>query len=162
MALLSHFVGLPMSYVLVQLAAVLLLPVGVYRYAKIWVGERGASYAALASVFLGSLSMLLYQAGQLSTTTAAPLFLLAVPYIDEWACAGDSKSLIKGLALTFAVAAAHHVTFIFGTFLFLLPVLWLAIIDRDKDANGESRLISGVLTRAGIFAALMGFGVAIV
>src|SRR5262245_10846120 len=121
MALLSHFVGLPMSYMLVQLVAVLLLPVGIYRYAKIWVGERGASYAALASVFLGSLSMLVYQAGQLSTTTAAPLYLLAIPYIYEWIRAGETKSLIKGLALAFAAAAAHHVTLIFGSFLFLLP-----------------------------------------
>ncbi|MCU1306921.1 MAG: integral rane protein [Acidobacteriaceae bacterium] len=162
MALLSHFVGLPMSYMLVQLVAVLLLPVGVYRYARIWVGERGASYAALASVFLGSLSMLVYQAGQLSTTTAAPLYLLAIPYIYEWLRAGESKSLVKGLALAFAAAAAHHVTLIFGSFLFLLPVLWLAIIDREKDASGETRSVAGVLTRAGIFAALMGFGAAIV
>src|SRR5258706_11803549 len=113
MALLSHFVGLPMSYVLVQLAAVLLLPVGVYRYAKIWVGERGASYAALASVFLGSLSMLLYQAGQLSTTTAAPLFLLAVTYLYGWALAGANPSLFKSLALYVGLAAGHHLTFIF-------------------------------------------------
>src|ERR671932_1395685 len=32
MALLSHLFGLQLSYMLVQLAAVLLLPVGVYRY----------------------------------------------------------------------------------------------------------------------------------
>src|SRR6266567_1213579 len=69
-ALLSYLVGLPMAYMLVQLAAILLFPVAVFRYAQIWVDERAASYAAVASVFLGSLAMLVYQAGQLSTTFA--------------------------------------------------------------------------------------------
>src|SRR4030095_7652400 len=65
MALLSHFVGLPMSYMLVQLVAIVLLPIGVFRYAMIWVrDEAAASYAAIGSVFLGSLSLLVYQAGQ--------------------------------------------------------------------------------------------------
>src|SRR5437867_11803038 len=51
-ALISYLVGLPMAYMLVQLFAILLLPVAVFRYAKIWVDERAASYAAVASVFV--------------------------------------------------------------------------------------------------------------
>ena len=70
-ALLSHFTGLTYAYLFVQLGVVLLLPVGVYRYARLWVDERAASYAAVGSVFLGSLAMLVYQSGQLPTTTAA-------------------------------------------------------------------------------------------
>src|SRR3981081_3820524 len=73
MALFSYFMGMPAAYMLVQLIAVLLLPVGIYRYARIWVDERAASYAAIGSIFLGSLSMLVYQAGQLSTTTPTPI-----------------------------------------------------------------------------------------
>ena len=45
-ALLSNVVGLKMGYMLVQLIGVLLLPVGVYRFARIWVEDRAASYAA--------------------------------------------------------------------------------------------------------------------
>lgn len=163
-ALLSYLVGLPMAYMLVQLAAILLLPVGVYRYARIWVEERAASYAALASVFLGSLAMLVYQAGQLSTTTAAPLYLLAIPYIYEWTRAGDTRSLLKGMALTLAAAVSHHVTLIFGSVLFLLPVLWLAILDRnsDREKTGGERSTAGVATRAAIFAGMMAVGVGIV
>src|SRR5882672_554173 len=52
-ALLSNIVGLNIGYMLVQLAALLLLAVGVYRFAKLWVDERSAGYAALGSVFLG-------------------------------------------------------------------------------------------------------------
>ena len=79
-ALVSSVAGLKMAYMLVQLVAVLLLPVGVFRFAKIWVDERSASYAALGSIFLGALSFLVYQAGQLATVASAALYLNALPY----------------------------------------------------------------------------------
>ena len=87
-ALLSNVAGLKMGYMLVQLIAVLLLPVGVFRFAKIWVDERAASYAALGSIFLGALAFLVYQAGQLATVTSAALYLNALPYFYEWATRG--------------------------------------------------------------------------
>ena len=39
---------------LVQLAAVVLLAVGAYRFAQLWVDERAASYAGVLAVFAGS------------------------------------------------------------------------------------------------------------
>src|SRR5258708_37671039 len=59
-ALLSNVVGLKMGYMLVQLIAVLLLPVGVFRFAKIWVDDGESSYSALGSIFLGALAFLVY------------------------------------------------------------------------------------------------------
>src|SRR5689334_11077401 len=91
-ALFSKLIGLNMGYMLVQLLAIMLLPVGVYRFAKIWVDERSASYAALGSVFLGALSFLVYQAGQLATVTSAALFLNALPYFFEWSTRSDVRS----------------------------------------------------------------------
>src|SRR5512141_3358285 len=79
-ALVSTVAGLKMAYMIVQLVAVLLLPVGMFRFAKIWVGERSASYAALGSIFLGALSFLVYQAGQLATVASAASYLNALPY----------------------------------------------------------------------------------
>ena len=38
-ALFSHIMGLEMAYMFVQLIAILLLPVGMYRYARLWVDE---------------------------------------------------------------------------------------------------------------------------
>ncbi|MBV8630018.1 MAG: hypothetical protein JOZ83_03785, partial [Silvibacterium sp.] len=80
-ALLSNLLGLDMAYMAVQLTAVLLLTLGVYRFSLLWVSPRAASFAALASVFLGSESFLVYSAGQLGTTFAAPLYLNALPYL---------------------------------------------------------------------------------
>src|SRR6476620_6832034 len=152
LALFSHVMGLNLAYALVQLIAILLLPVGVYRYARIWVGERAASYAAIGSVLLGSLAALVYQAGQLSTTWAAPLYLIALSYFYEWSREGKFIALLKALALTLAAASAHHVTLLFASVLFTIPVLITAMMDRKRD--GADSTSAGVVTRAAVFAAL--------
>src|SRR5580692_7014010 len=94
-AMVSHVLGLDLAYMAVQFAAILLLAVGVYRFSLLWVGARAASFAALASVFLGSESFLVYSAGQLATTSAAPLYLNALPYLYEWVRHGKWRSFIK-------------------------------------------------------------------
>ena len=159
-ALLSNVVGLKMGYMLVQLLAVLLLPVGVFRFAKIWVDDRAASYAALGSIFLGALAFLVYQAGQLATVASAALYLNALPYLYEWMTEASPRSLIKGVAVSLTAAAAHHVTLIFGVVLFAGPVLWTAYLDaRDERVAGS---IWGVLSRAVVFAVLVAAGVGVV
>lgn len=159
-ALLSTLLGLNMAYMVVQLIAVLLLPVGVYRFARLWVNERAASYAALGSIFLGALAFLVYQAGQLATVASAALYLNALPYFYEWSARAWVRSLVKGVVLSLAAAAAHHVTLIFGMVLFAGPVLWLACLDsREGRVEGS---VPGVVTRAVMFAALAGVGVCVV
>jgi hypothetical protein len=159
-AVLSNLVGLKMGYMLVQLIAVLLLPVGVFRFAKIWVDERAASYAALGSIFLGALAFLVYQAGQLATVASGALYLNALPYFYEWAKLSSVRSLVKGVALSLTAAAAHHVTLIFGVVFFAGPVLWIACLDaRDRHSDSS---VAGVISRALLFAGLVGIGVGIV
>ena len=140
LALVSQVIGLDMAYMLVQFVAILLLALGVYRFSLLWVDRRAASYAALASVLLGSEAFLVYSAGQLSTTFAAPLYLNALPYIYEWIRQGNRRSLLKGASLAVSAAAAHHATLLFGSFLFAVPVLVLAILDirenREPHAAG--------------------------
>lgn len=156
-AVFSYIVGLPLALMLVQLIAVVLVPVGVYRFARLWVDERASSYAAFLSVFIGTLAFLVYSAGQLSTTLSAPIYLLALPYFYNWSRFSDGKALLKGVVITLAAASVHHVTLIFGSFLFALPVLWLAIVDRDEDKSAAP-----ILARAGVFAAIAAIGVGVV
>lgn len=159
-AFFSSAVGLTMAYMLVQLIAVLLLPVGIYRFARIWVDERSASYAALGSIFLGALAFLVYQAGQLATVASAALYMNALPYFYEWAAQSRFASLFKGLAISLAAAAAHHVTLIFGAVLFVVPVLWVACSDvRHKQVEAS---IPGVVFRALVFVILGGAGAGVV
>ncbi len=159
-ALLSNVVGLQMGYMLVQLIGVLLLPVGVYRFAKIWVDERSASYAALGSIFLGALAFLVYQAGQLATVCSAALYLNALPYFYDWMMQGSGRALLKGVVVSLTAAAAHHVTLIFGVVFFAGPVLWIACLDAKRERASAS--VGGVLGRAVVFGALVSGGVAIV
>ncbi len=152
-ALFSHLFGLTGAYMFVQLIVILLLPVGMYRYALLWIPEREASYAAVGSVFLGSLAMLVYQSGQLPTTTAAALTLNALPFFYRWTRDGGVRQLLKGAAISMAGAAAHHVTFLFGAILFALPVLWLSLLDREQSPRKASAV--AVLARAAVFAVIV-------
>ena len=157
-ALLSHVVGLVEAFMLVQLAAVVLLAVGAYRFAQLWVDKRAASYAGVLAVFAGSIAFLVYSAGQLPTTMSASLYFLALPYFYSWCVSARWRSLLKGIALTLAAASAHHVTLLFGSVLFALPVLWLAWHDgRKRDQYG-----TGIIGRAFAFAAIVVIGVGIV
>ncbi len=159
-ALLSYIVGLNMGYALVQLFAVLLVPVGVYRFAKLWVDDVAASYAALGSVFLGAVAFLVYSAGQLSTTLAAPLYLNALPYFYDWSRRGRIRPLLKGVFLSLAAASVHHVTLLFGAIFFAVPVLWLAWMDERAETDGSGAF--KVWSRGAVFVALVSVGVAIV
>ena len=157
-ALLSYLVGLTEAFMLVQLAAVVLLAVGTYRFAQLWVDDRAAGYAGALAVFAGSISFLVYSAGQLPTTLSAPLYFLALPYFYSWCISSSWRSLAKGVALTLAAASAHHVTLIFGSVLFALPVLWLAWYD------GRKKGIAGapIAARGFIFAIVAAVGVGVV
>src|SRR5579872_1114198 len=145
-AVISRLVGLDMAYMAVQLAAILLLVVGVYRFALLWVSPRAASLAALASVFLGSESFLVYSAGQLGTTSAAPIYLNALPYLFLWLRHGRIGSFVKAIVLFAAAAAAHHATLLFGSLLFAVPVMVLAFVDRqDEERVSPSALIGRIV-----------------
>jgi hypothetical protein len=158
LALVSRVVGLDMAYMTVQFAAILLLALGVFRFSLLWVNRRAAAFAALASVFLGSECFLVYSAGQLSTTFAAPLYLNALPYLFQWIRHGDRRSFFKGAVLFVAAAAAHHATLLFGSLLFALPVLALAILDRH---DGERGSVRALLLRTGGIALVVGAAIAV-
>jgi hypothetical protein len=125
----------------------------------LWVSPRAASFAALASVFVGSESFLVYTAGQLGTTSAAPIYLNALPFLYEWVRRGRWQSFVKGIALFMAAAVAHHATLLFGSFFFALPVLVLAWLDRE---DGQRLSMPAFLTRSISFAVVSGVAIAIV
>jgi hypothetical protein len=170
LALTSQFIGLDMAYMAVQFVAILLLTLGVYRFSLLWVDRRAAAFAALASVFVGSECFLVYSAGQLSTTFAAPLYLNALPYLFQWVRHGKSRSFLKGGALFVAAAAAHHATLLFGSLLFALPVLALVIVDRDRQETdrqegartSERTSAPQFLLRTGSIVLVVGAAVALV
>jgi hypothetical protein len=167
-ALASHVFGLTYAYMAIQLVAILLLAVGVYRFSLLWVTPRAASFAALASVFLGSESFLVYSAGQLATTSAAPIYLNALPFLFEWIRFGRWRAFIKATFLFAAAAAAHHATLLFGSFFFALPVVALAIMDRHEGEESSTGAVIArtagivILVTALIVAVLLPFWIALI
>ena len=155
LALVSYVTGLDMAYMVVQFVAILLLTLGVYRFARLWVDPRAASLAALASVFLGAESFLVYSAGQLSTTFAAPLYLNAMPYLYQWVRRGGWRSFVKGATLAIAAAAAHHATLDFRIFAFRPPRVGLGVARPGRKTN-EYRLQASSRVRSAhvLFVAL--------
>jgi hypothetical protein len=167
-ALVSRILGLDMAYMAVQLAAIMLLVVGVYRFSLLWVGPRAATIAALASVFLGSESFLVYSAGQLGTTFAAPIYLNALPFLFEWTRHGKWRSFLKASVLFTAAAAAHHATLLFGSIFFAVPVLALALLDRQDGERISTPAFVGrtvtiaVVVVAAIVIVLLPFWIALI
>ncbi|MEA2543764.1 MAG: hypothetical protein QOH35_5130 [Acidobacteriaceae bacterium] len=167
-ALVSRITGLGMAYMAVQFAAILLLALGVYRFSLLWVNPRAASYGALASVFLGSESFLVYSAGQLGTTSAAPIYLNALPYLYDWVRYGRWRSFLKASVLFTAAAAAHHATLLFGSLFFALPVLALVLVDGGEDKQAAWRpflfrtMTITILVGAAIAIVLLPFWIALI
>lgn len=159
-AMFSHLIGLTWGFMLVQGIVLLLLPVGVYRFARLWVPQRAASYAAFGSIFLGTLCLLVYQDGQIGTVSSTSLFLLALPYTYTYIVRGEKKDLILGLCIACTAAAAHHATLLFGIIFFAFPLVWLAIADYRKLHPGES--IREPLKRMLLIGGLAGAGILIV
>lgn len=158
-ALISPLFGFDLAYMVVQLAAILLLVVGVYRFSLLWTGPRAASIAAFASVFLGSESFLVYSAGQLATTFAAPIYLNALPFLFDWVRHGNRRAFSKGSILFIAAAAAHHATLLFGSIFFAAPVLALVIFDK---VEGQRIAIGTFIARTMAIVLTVGAAVAIV
>lgn len=167
-AVLSNVLGLDLAYMAVQFIAILLLVVGVYRFSKLWVSPRAASIAAFASIFIGSESFLVYSAGQLGTTFAAPIYLNALPFFFDWIRHANWRSFLKATALFTAAAAAHHATLLFGSILFAAPVLVLALLDSRDDeefslpAFGIRTVAIALVTGAAIAVVLLPFWIALI
>ena len=113
----------------------------------------------LASVFLGSESFLVYSAGQLGTTCAAPIYLNALPFLFEWVRYGKWRSFLKASVLFTAAAAAHHATLLFGSIFFAVPVLALVILDRQ---DGERISTPAFIGRTVAIVVVVGAAIAVV
>lgn len=159
-AMLSHVIGLPYGFMVVMGTVIFLLPLGVYRFCRLWVSERPASYAALCSVFLGSLCQLAYHAGQIGTISSTTLFLLAIPFAHEYVVRGSRRDFFLGIAISLTAAAAHHATMFFGLIFFIPPTFWLMVRDW-RSANPESSL-EAPLKRMILFATAGALGILVV
>lgn len=134
-AFLSFFIGdLRHSFAVVQTAAMLTMTVGMYRFARLWVSDEAAGWAAIWLVFSSAMAETIHVFGQLPTTFSLGLLLNALPYTYRWIDEGRPGHLARSWALTAATTGAHHVTTLFGSVFITAPVILLALVQHFRTA----------------------------
>ncbi len=122
LGILMRFMDMRIAFIILQLLAIGLLIVGVFRFSRLWVNDKAASYAAMLCAFSTSISETLHIFGQLPTLLSIALFLNAIPHISSWIERGRKRDFVLGLFLTAATTSVHHVTPLFGTVFFVAPI----------------------------------------
>lgn len=129
-AFVSFFVGdLRLAFALVQTSAMVVMTLGMYRFARLWVSDEAAGWAAIWLVFSSAMAETIHVFGQLPTTFSLGLLLNALPYTFAWIDEGKPRHLIRSWALTAATTGAHHVTTLFGSVFITAPVVVLALVE---------------------------------
>ncbi len=131
-AAFSKLVGLEAAFVIVQICALLLLTIGVYRFSRLWVDDEAAANASLLLVVSSAIAETVHLFGQLPTTFALAFLLNALPFIRSWVFDGRIVDLAKGTVVLAACTAGHHVTTLFGSVFFLGPVLVAGLLHQSR------------------------------
>lgn len=119
---LSQIMPLRAAFVVVQLLALILLTVGVYRFSLLWVPPVAAGYAAIFLSLSSAISETVHLFGQLPTIFSLAIFLNGMPYVYRWIAEGGLGNFAAAVIFGAATTAAHHVTTIFGAVLFIIPI----------------------------------------
>ena len=153
-ALLSKLLGLEAAFVVVQLVGIVLVVVGVFRMAKLWVADDAAKWSALLAVVSTSIGEAVHVFGQLPTIVALGLLLNATPHVDQWMRTGSKRSLVLAVTTLAATTACHHVTTLFGSVFFIGPIMARVVVDGWRSAD-TSRNVWASLTRSVVFGTLL-------
>ena len=129
-AAVSFLTGdLRLAFGIVQATAMVLMTIGMYRFAQLWVSKEAAGWAAIWLVFSSAMAETIHVFGQLPTTYSLSMLLNALPFTYAWIVRGKPSDLAKCWALTAATTGAHHVTTLFGSVFITAPVLVLALVE---------------------------------
>ena len=138
LGLLMRLVDMRIAFIALQLLATALLIIGVFRFSRLWVNDKAASYAAMLCVFATSISETLHIFGQLPTILSIALFLNAIPHISGWIEHGRKSDFLLAICLTAATTSVHHVTPLFGTVFFVAPIgvaAWLSNLQQRQSSK---------------------------
>ncbi len=122
-ALISFVSSIKTGYILSILFSTVLTTIGVYRFSRLWVNHRAASYAALLTVLSSSIAETVHVFGQSPTMFVIGVLLNSLPFIWWYVEDGDIKNLLRAWAILMVAVAGHHVTTIFGMVFFCGPIL---------------------------------------
>ncbi|WP_435256747.1 hypothetical protein ACSBLW_11430 [Thioclava sp. FR2] len=152
---LQYVMPLRAAFVVTMLLGLILLTIGVYRYALIWVEPRAAGYAAISLALSSSISETVHLFGQLPTIFSLGVFLNGLPSVYGWIVGGRWRDFLTAVLFACATTAAHHVTTLFGSVLFILPLAPLSLrvvaeLNSEKTRKQRYKSLSWAFMR-GIF-----------
>lgn len=147
---------LRLAFGIVQACAMIVMTVGMYRFAQLWVSKEAAGWAAIWLVFSSAMAETIHVFGQLPTTYSLALLLNALPFTYRWIVEGRPSDLAKSWAFTAATTGAHHVTTLFGSVFITAPVMVLALLERFRrekwdEPGAHPRFVTGDNWRALVF-----------
>lgn len=159
LALVGRVVGWQNAFAVVAALAVVLVVLGVYRFARLWVPSRAAGMAAILAAASTSIAEALQVFGQLPTLLAVGLLLNGLPAADRWIRQARFSSLVTALACAAATTGVHHVTTLFGSVFLTGPVVVAAVLATPRPPAPSSivaRLgrFTRPLLRAGVYGLL--------
>ena len=110
LALLGFVTGLEFAYVIITFVLMVLLPIAVYMFSKVFISEEAAGYAAIISVFLPGILMSVYGWGQYTTIFSLVITLFAVPSFHKFVTKGGLFYFAELIFLFEVAIASHHFT----------------------------------------------------
>jgi hypothetical protein len=141
LALLGSATGLESAYVVINLLLMVLLPIAIFKFAKVFISEEEAGYAALVSVFFPGILFSVYVWGQYTTIFSLVVTLVAIPAFYNFIKKGGVLTFAILICVFEAAIASHHFTgLIFAPL--LLAMAFIAIIFKREITlkNGLKRL----------------------
>ncbi|MFW2590243.1 hypothetical protein [Sagittula sp. SSi028] len=159
---LQYLMPLRAAFVVTMMSGLVLLTLGVYRFSLIWVEPRAAGYSAIFLVLSSSISETVHLFGQLPTIVSLGIFLNGLPSVYRWIVGGRWRDFLTAVLFACATTAAHHVTTLFGSVLFTLPLAPLSLkvvaeLNTDKTRLQRYKCLTWAFAR-GIFLAVFMVG----
>jgi hypothetical protein len=147
LAMLGFITGLETAYVIITILLMTLLPIAIFMFAKVFVSEEAAGYAALISVFFPGILYSTYVWGQYTTLFSLVVILFTVSAFAKFIKNGG-RLLFVELILLFEVAvASHHFSGLIFAPLLLLSTFVTILVKKEiswKTSTKRLLLFAGV------------------
>ncbi len=141
-ALLSIFGGIEVGYAIISLALMLLLPLAIYMFSRIFLSKGESGYAAMIGVFIPSIALSNYVFGQLPTIFSLVSSLLLGFYLHRFLSVGSIKDWAISISLMGVTTCSHHLTALLFVPLTVIIISTTTLIERENEKRALIKRMS--------------------
>jgi hypothetical protein len=140
LATLGNIIGLELAYRLLTFCLMLLLPMVLYNFSRIFIDDLSARYSSLIAVFLSSLFIITYIFGQYPTLFSLLSALTAGQFIYRYLVTGGRYALSQAICCTAITVALHHFTAVFFLPFLYVTLFITSILQQAQDEERRNRV----------------------